>query len=275
MNMMTKQEVNQPNRTAKRQNLSSGLIRRRARRGLIVLAAFALLLPCLLLTPEVSANDFHLYFQDDATGNRLFMDAVTGDYLMIDKEKRSFLAGRGKVTVTSCAIELQDSGANPKHPDRSVYILYNPCERVAKALCEVFSTTETYSLNDRDTTDNDGAFSTADSETAKSPHIRFEPTCLQDDANSSVSISFVNGTYAFRDHSKGVSLQGTGSIVTTGCKVKISHDGADPKRPDRHVYIEYNSCTRVGTVFVWIASTGQTYFINDSDSRNSSCPRTN
>lgn len=70
---------------------------------------------------------------DAASGRILRFDSATGDYDFFDCRKGTSLSGRGQVTVTSCKTELRDIGPDPKHPDRNVSALANPCTRVGNA----------------------------------------------------------------------------------------------------------------------------------------------
>jgi hypothetical protein len=105
-------------------------------------------------------------------------------------------------------------------------------------------------------------------------NIRFDPVCLQDDVQSSLQIaverSFTNGEYRFVDRQKNISLSGEGDVTFNGCKITLTDYGKDPKRPSRRVIIEYNTCTFEATAYIWIAETGKSYVLHDSDSRNSS-----
>src|SRR5688572_13301474 len=121
----------------------------------VALITLAILAPCLLGSREVSASDFNLHIKDDETGDSFFINALTGDYLLFKGAKRSFLAGRGELTISDCLIELRDSGASAKRPDREVYVAYNLCEGTAKAEGQVFETGESFALSDSQTTDNE------------------------------------------------------------------------------------------------------------------------
>lgn len=252
---------------------------RSLRRCAVALIALALLLPCLPGSREVSASDFNLHIKDDKTGDSFFINALTGDYLLFKGAKRSFLAGRGKLTISDCLIELRDSGASAKRPDRDVYVAYNLCEATAKAEGQVFATGESFALRDSQTTDNEPSEIAANDGGAEGEitepdgNRRFEPVCMQDDVQSYLQMNFENslegGLYVFADRQKNIYLKDEGVVVVNGCKMTLTDSGPDPKRPDYRVILEYNRCTFVANAFIWIAATGRTYTLHDSDIRNS------
>jgi hypothetical protein len=248
---------------------------RKTRRCAVALIALMILAPCVPVSREVSASDFNLHIKDDQTGDSFFINALTGDYLLFRSAKRSFLAGRGKLTISDCLIELRDTGARANRPDRDVYVAYNLCEGTAKAEGQVFATGESFALSDRQTTDNEQREKSAREGEITEPDrdIRFEPVCMQDDRQSDLQVTvlriFDTGIYNFADRQKNIALSGDGAVVMNGCKMTLTDSGADPKHPDRQVIIEYNTCTFKASIFIWIAATGKTYRIQDSDIRNS------
>jgi hypothetical protein len=252
---------------------------RNTRRCAVALIVLAILAPCLLGSREVSASDFNLHIKDDETGDSFFINALTGDYLLFKGAKRSFLAGRGKLTISDCLIELRDSGASAKRPDREVYVAYNLCEGTAKAEGQVFATGESFALSDSQTTDNEPGEISARKEglegeiTEPIGNIRFQPLCMQDDVQSYLQMNFQNSSvssaYVFADRSKNIFVEGQGAVVVNGCKMTLTDSGPDPKRPAYRIILEYNRCTFVANAIIWIAATGKTYTLNDSDIRNS------
>ncbi len=244
---------------------------RAPRKCLIALVAVAILSMGWL---RASASDFDLRLKDDATGDNLFVNLVTGDYLFFNGRKQSFFSGKGKLTVNSCTIELQDSGRSSKRSDRRVYVSYSLCDKVASAVCEVFATGESFSVNDKDAADNERPlFKDEDdpSDSEENARIRFDGFCLEGDSNG-CSLSIDGGDYVFRDTRKGVTLEGSehSRLIFNGCKVKLT-DVGDPKRPDRRVSVEINTCTRKAKALIWIESTGRTSTITDSNISDSSC----
>ena len=99
-----------------------------------------------------------------------------------------------------------------------------------------------------------------------------------DDSSKSLLRAVWNGgntaSYDFFDCSKGLTLKGTMSLVSTFCKLEGRDAGPDPKRPDRNVFIVANPCTMAGTGLVQITATGAKYNINDSNLSNNpaQCP---
>jgi hypothetical protein len=250
----------------------------RIRAGAVALVILVILAPCLLSSREVSASDFHFHIKDDKTGESFFINALTGDYLFFRGAKRNYIAGRGKLMITDCLIELRDSGASAKRPDREVYVVYNLCEGTAKAQGQVYTTGESFTLIDSHTTDDEQIETNArdnrpaDRIVAPDSINRFQPVCLQDDMQSYLQFtllgSFQERAYRFEDRLKDISVKGIGNVVMSGCKITLTDCGETPKRPDRRVIVEYNTCTFEANIFIWIAETGQTYRIHDRDSRN-------
>jgi len=76
---------------------------------------------------------FDYVIVDDAGGKMLRFNSLGGDYDYFDCRKGTVLSGRGQVTITGCKTELRDTGPDPKHPDRNVYALGNPCTRTGNA----------------------------------------------------------------------------------------------------------------------------------------------
>lgn len=181
------------------------------------------------------------------------------------------------MTVSDCLLELRDSGASAKRPDRDVYIAYNLCEGTAKAEAQVFATGETYSLLGSQTAGEPQSDILAkglqDKGTEPNATTRFEPECMQDDVQSHLLMNFEDAPqisgYIFADRQKNIFVKGIGRVAVNGCKLTITDSGPDPKRPDYRVIIEYNRCTFAASAFVWIAASGKTYLLNDSDIRNS------
>ncbi len=245
--------------------------RRSLRKFLIALVAMALFSAGWL---RASASDFDLRLRDDATGDNLFVNLVTGDYLFFNGKRHSFFSGQGKLTVNSCVVELRDSGRNSKRPDRSVHLRYSLCDNAASAVCEVFATGEAYSIDDKDAADNQHTLfkDEADSsELEENAPIRFDGFCLEDDSNG-CTLRINGGDYVFRDTRKGITIEGAehGRLTINGCKVKLT-DVGDPKRPDRRVSVEINTCTRKASALVWFMSTGRTNTMSDSNISDSSC----
>jgi hypothetical protein len=239
--------------------------------------ALLLLSSCLVSGGEAAASDFHLHIKDERTGDSFFINALSGDYMLFRGGNRSYLAGRGKLTVSDCLLELRDSGASARRPDREVYIAYNLCEGTAKAEAQVFATGESFTLLGSQATGEQqsdiSAESLQDKGAEPQPNIRFEPECMQDDVQSHLQMNFQDASpgsgYFFADRQKNIFAKGVGAAVVNGCKLTITDSGPDSKRPDYRIIIEYNRCTFVASAFIWFAASGKTYQLYDSDIRNS------
>lgn len=243
----------------------------------IALVVLALFLPGLLSGGKVAASDFQFYFKDSKTGDSFYINVFTGDYLLFSDAKRSFLTGRGTLIVNDCLMQLRDNGS-AKRPDREVNFVYNLCEGTAKAEGQILATGEAFAVNDSQVMDekpghiDDQKDVVAEEKGEPRTNVRGEPICIQDDVQTylvmNFFISYLEDRYAFVDRQKGIYLRGESNTVQNGCKVTLTDLGPDPKHPDRRVVIEYNTCTRKANVFIWIAATGKTYTIYDSDVRN-------
>ncbi len=268
MNRITRTRISQPDLLPGRRTKWCG-----ARSLAITLLALALLLPCLLADRNAAASDFSLHIQDDTTGESAFVNVVTGDYLLVNRAKRRFLAGRGKLTVGDCTIEWQDSGAKAKRPDRNLHIIYDLCERTASVIGEVFASGESFALRDSDTTNNDTDERVKPVESTPTINTRFEFFCLQDERIPHYVLGVNEESFRFQDYGKDEFFQGAVDETPNGCKRKAIHIGGDPKKPNLYVYIEYNLCTYQGSALIWDKARAKTYVINDRDMRDSLCPK--
>lgn len=270
MNTLMKRDLNTANRKGRGIMLSDCT----PRKYLLALIALVILLPCLLSKTSASASNFDLHLKDQETGDDLFVNFITGDYMFFNAKKQSFIAGKGKVKIGDCAMELKDAGPNRNRPDRQVHVFFNPCDNVVNAACQVFDSGEDYAIKETAWINQNQISASADLETAEpSTNTRFDGFCLEDDSKNYILSS--NGvSYTFVDRRKGVVLQGEKGLITNGCKTKLIHDGADPKHPDRHIYAEVNTCTREAMATVWLASTRQTYLLNDTNMLDSRCTHT-
>jgi hypothetical protein len=235
--------------------------------------ALLLLSSCLFSGGEAAASDFHLHIKDDKTGDSFFINALSGDYMLFRGANRSYLAGRGKLTVSDCLLELRDNGASTKRPDRDVSITYNLCEGTAKAEAKVFATGETFTLLGSQTTGEQQSDNPARGAQEPQPNRFFDPECMQDDVQSHLQMNFEDVSqssgYVFADRQKNIFAKGEGAAVVNGCKLTVTDAGPDPKRPQYRVIIEYNRCTFAASAFVWFAASGKIYQLTDSDIRNS------
>jgi hypothetical protein len=99
-------------------------------------------------------------------------------------------------------------------------------------------------------------------------------TCAQNDRNPSQFILFnkVNGDYEYHDCSKGFVLKGRGVVSSAFCKFFLNDSGPIPKRPDRAVSLEVNTCTFVANVSIRFPRTAKTAVtFSDSNIHNNTC----
>lgn len=101
-----------------------------------------------------ASTTFDICIYDERSRGSFRFNSATGDYQMQDCRKGVTVSGRGVVTINSCKIELRDSGANPKRPDRSVTVLANPCTKVAAASVQMFSPAYAVTINDTNIADS-------------------------------------------------------------------------------------------------------------------------
>lgn len=99
-------------------------------------------------------DDFDICLQDESNGNLLRFNTATGDYQFQNCAKGITLVGRGAIAISGCKIELRDSGANPKRPDRNVQALVNSCTKSGAATVLVFSPPSRSEINDFNFADN-------------------------------------------------------------------------------------------------------------------------
>jgi len=98
---------------------------------------------------------FDYCVQDDNNPRRFIkINSTNGDYEFHDCSKGITLTGRGTVAISFCKIQLNDSGPNPKKPDRSVFVLVNPCTGRGDASVRIPGSVTTVNLGDADITNN-------------------------------------------------------------------------------------------------------------------------
>jgi hypothetical protein len=103
--------------------------------------------------------------------------------------------------------------------------------------------------------------------------------CVQSDtANTFLLFNSETGDYLFQQCSKGVTLEGRGTVSRSFCKVTLFDRGPDPKRPDRFVSAVVNIpnevnevCTFMGSADIRTTRNGPLIRILDSDVRNNTC----
>lgn len=100
-------------------------------------------------------SQFDYCVQDDANPRRfILINSMTGDYEYHDCSKGITLKGKGTIAISFCKIQLNDSGPNPKKPDRSVFALVNPCTGRGDASIRLPGSVSTVNLGDADITNN-------------------------------------------------------------------------------------------------------------------------
>jgi len=101
---------------------------------------------------------FDFCVQDDRTPGRFIkISSTTGKYEYHDCSKGVTISGTGTVSISFCKIQLTDSGPVPKKPDRSIFVLVNPCTMRGDASVKGPGVTTTAVLGDADVTNNNCA----------------------------------------------------------------------------------------------------------------------
>ncbi|MFL6213090.1 MAG: DUF11 domain-containing protein [Blastocatellia bacterium] len=103
-------------------------------------------------TSVTSGSDFCV--QDEANGNILRFNLMTGAYQFINCRKGISLTGAGRVQNSGCKVELSDAGPDPKRPDRSVSASVNSCTRQGSATIKILASGLTFVIQDNDLTNN-------------------------------------------------------------------------------------------------------------------------
>ena len=94
-------------------------------------------------------SGFDICLQDDSNGNLLQFNPTTGDYKFSNCRKGFTLTGRGTVSVRFCKVELQDV-----ERDRNISVLVNTCTHAGTASVRDSSRNQTFTISDRDITNN-------------------------------------------------------------------------------------------------------------------------
>jgi uncharacterized delta-60 repeat protein len=92
---------------------------------------------------------FNICLQDDSNGNLFQFNSTTGDYKFSNCRKGFTLTGRGTISILFCKIELEDV-----ERDRNISVLANTCTRTGTASVRDFSRNQTFTISDRDITNN-------------------------------------------------------------------------------------------------------------------------
>ncbi|HEU4386250.1 MAG TPA: HYR domain-containing protein, partial [Blastocatellia bacterium] len=94
----------------------------------------------------------NIVVRDDATGVfiKFFAPPASGvvPYTFVDCAKGIVYNGTGRVTITSCKIELNDPFGSDKTATRSISVLANPCTKAGTAQIKLPGSSSTYNLND-------------------------------------------------------------------------------------------------------------------------------
>lgn len=94
-------------------------------------------------------NEFDMCLQDDSSGNLLQFNSTTGDYQFVNCESNLTLSGKGTLMQRSGNITLQHNAA-----DRRVSVKLDTRVKRGTASIQVFSLGRTFTITDRDTTNN-------------------------------------------------------------------------------------------------------------------------
>jgi hypothetical protein len=97
--------------------------------------------------------------------------------------------------------------------------------------------------------------------------------CVQDDNNPNrfILINSQTGDYEYHDCSKGVTVKGKGSVSIAFCKIDLVDAGPNPKKPDRSIFVEVNTCTSRGTANLKLPGSATTTNLNDVNVNNNNC----
>lgn len=93
-------------------------------------------------------TNFNLCLQDDSNRSVLQLNSITGDYFFSNCQGVS-ISGRGRVTVKGAIVTLQDFSG-----DRRVLASFDGTIRKGSAVLQLFSPTRTFTITDRNTSDN-------------------------------------------------------------------------------------------------------------------------
>ena len=93
-------------------------------------------------------TNFNLCLQDDSNRSVLQLNSITGDYFFSNFQGVS-ITGRGRVTVKGAIVTLQDFSG-----DRRVLASFDGTIRKGSAVLQLFSPTRTFTITDRNTSDN-------------------------------------------------------------------------------------------------------------------------
>lgn len=95
-----------------------------------------------------STNQFDACLEDDSRGGVLQINSVSGDYQFTNCQGVT-MGGKGAVTIKGCLLTLQANA-----PDRRVLARLDTCMKTGTASLQLFSQGTTFSITDRNTTNN-------------------------------------------------------------------------------------------------------------------------
>jgi hypothetical protein len=88
-----------------------------------------------------------------------------------------------------------------------------------------------------------------------------------------ILVSTLTGKYEYHDCSKHITFSGTGKVSSAFCKLFIDDSGPIPKRPDRLIHVELNTCSFVGNATLRFPNSTVMLSFSDPDWRNlRTCP---
>ncbi len=98
--------------------------------------------------PVIRVSQFDLCLQDESNGNILLVNSITGSYQFTNCRGLT-ISGTGAITVRGCLVTLQVNG-----PDRRVLARIDTCAKNATTSIQVLSQGMTFSIIDRNTSNN-------------------------------------------------------------------------------------------------------------------------
>lgn len=94
--------------------------------------------------------------------------------------------------------------------------------------------------------------------------------CIQQ-GSAVFTLDLSTGRYLFFDCSKGISMTGTGVVTQNFCKLELRDRGPDPKRPDRNIFVQVNTCTNTGNAMITSVTPANTFSLSDANITDSLC----
>ncbi|PYP88960.1 MAG: hypothetical protein DMF61_04470 [Blastocatellia bacterium AA13] len=98
----------------------------------------------------MSVAVFGTCIQDDSSGDLLYLNSGTGEYLFLQCSTKAVkLSGIGKINKTPCTTDFTDTRS-----DRKLTASINSCTKSATASIQITALGKTFVLTDRKTTDD-------------------------------------------------------------------------------------------------------------------------